>query len=110
MVIPTKDGTSTVTIEPRHAANKFYDKHVSRIVDTVVAQDIHLRRLRDIQIDAKQQGRPQGDLLAPSSSIGFHLDEKKELLLTTIQRNRINNRVFKINEEMSQVFKENIAL
>lgn len=48
MVVPSKDGTSTVTIEPKHAANKFYDKHVSRIVDTVVAQDIHLRRLRDI--------------------------------------------------------------
>ena len=69
-----------------------------------------MRRLRDIQFDAKQQKRPAGDLLAPSSSANYHLDEKKELLLTTIQRNRINNRVFKINEEMSHVFKENIAL
>ena len=103
-------GTSTVVIEPKQAANRFYDKHISRIVDTVVSQDIHLRRLRDIQFDAKQQKRPAGDLLATSSSANYHLEEKKELLYTNIQRNRINSRVFKINEEMGHVFKQNIAL
>ena len=54
MVIPSKHGTHSITIDPKQTVNKYYDKHVSSIVDHVVSQDIHLRRLRDIQIDAKQ--------------------------------------------------------
>ena len=49
-------------------------------------------------------------MTATSGPFNYQVDEKKEFLKAQILRNRLNNRVFKINEEMTNVYKQNIAL
>jgi hypothetical protein len=40
----------------------------------------------------------------------YNIEARREQLKANIMRNKLNNKVFKINEEMTEVYRQNIAM
>jgi len=97
------------------AANKFYDKNLIRALDKFTAQEVHLKHLQDVKNEIhkiKFGDSPSGGLLKNGSMTGirFNVDERNEIRKMIMLKNHLNNRNFKLQEQMMDVYTKNIRL
>ena len=48
--------------------------------------------------------------MSPTSSIKFNVDERNEMRKMTILKNRLNGRLFHLNEAMTSIYQKNVSL
>ena len=95
-------------IDPNEAANKFYDKNITRALDKFTSQEKHLRNLQEYKNEIKKlrSGPSQTFLNSNGSitSIRFNVDEKNEIKKMIYLKNHLNHRNFRTNERLMNIY------
>ena len=102
-----------IAIQPSDFVNQRYTKQVGVMVDQYNAQNTHIKNLIDIKQSIKHLKSSERKRNSPTCSLlskKYILDNKSQQDRANLYKSKYVNNTFRLNEEMTRVFKDNISL